>query len=139
MGYQKKLTKAQEYIKKGDLTQSSEEAMECYEQALRCSDITPEEKKECLENIKDIKKRIVSRVQSKLSNKIQIEQITGSGKIILLNQYDGVIQGPRRDNDWYYFLVENSEKNLSKGDEVTFDLKKIKGHIYQAVNVKRSN
>lgn len=53
----KTLSKAQQYIKQGDLCQDSEEAKECYENALRCSDITPQEKIECTKNIRDIKSR----------------------------------------------------------------------------------
>lgn len=53
----KTLSKAQQYIKQGDLCQDSEEAKECYENALRCSDITPKERIECNKNIQDIKSR----------------------------------------------------------------------------------
>lgn len=48
---------ASEYIRKGDITQDSEEALEHYQNALQCSDITPSQKKECEKNIKEIKIR----------------------------------------------------------------------------------
>ena len=53
---QKKLSScASEYLQKADYTQDSEEAKHFYEMALKCSDITPAEKKECEENIKEIR------------------------------------------------------------------------------------
>lgn len=76
--------------------------------------------------------KIIAKVQVKL------EQITGSGKIILIGDYDGVIQGPKGEKDWHYFLRENSEDKLKKGDEVVFDLKKIAPGHTQAINVKKS-
>ena len=72
-----------------------------------------------------------AKVQSKL------EQISGSGKVILLGDLDGVIQGPRGEKDWYYFLAEDAEGSLKKGDEVVFDIKKEKTHAH-AVNVKKA-
>ena len=56
-GDKKVLTKSQQYIKQGDLCQDSEEALHCYENALRCSDITSKEKMEVNKKIRDIKSR----------------------------------------------------------------------------------
>jgi hypothetical protein len=51
---------------------------------------------------------------------------------------DRISKYPKGEKDWHYFLRENAEKDLAKGDEVVFDLKKIDSKHTQAIKVKKS-